>query len=71
MAHALNLNAYATYANSAQPGILARLQQALADYRAYRAVHDQLDALSDRDLADIGLSRLTVRDVARAAASGR
>ena len=71
MAHALNLNAYATYANSAEPGILARLQQALADYRAYRAVRDELDTLTDRDLADIGLSRLTVRDTARAAASGR
>ena len=71
MAHALNLNAYATYANAAQPGILARLQQALADYRAYRAVRDELDTLTDRDLADIGLSRLTIRDVARAAASGR
>ena len=47
MAHALNLNACATYANAAQPGIFARLQQALADHRAYRAVHDQLDALSD------------------------
>ena len=71
MAHALNLNAYATYANSAEPGILARLQQALADYRAYRAVRDELDTLTDRDLADIGLSRLTVRDVALAAAYGR
>ena len=67
MAHALNLNAYTTYANSAQPGVLARLQQALADYRAYRALHNELDALTDRDLADIGLSRLTVRDTARAA----
>lgn len=67
MAHALNLNAYATYANSAQPGILARLQQALENYRAYRAVRDELDTLTDRDLADIGLSRLTIRDVARAA----
>ena len=70
MAHALNLNAYATYAHAARPGIVARLQQALADYRAYRARHDELDALTDRDLADIGLSRLTIRDTARAAVYG-
>lgn len=70
MAHALNLNAYATYAHAARPGIVARLQQALADYRAYRALHDELDALTDRDLADIGLSRLNIRDTARAAVYG-
>ena len=44
---------------------------ALADNRAYCAIRDELDALSDRDLADIGLSRLTVRHTARAAAYSR
>lgn len=70
MAHALNLNAYATYAGATKPGILARLQQALADHRAYRAIHDELAAFSDRDLADIGLTRQTIRDAARAAVTG-
>jgi uncharacterized protein YjiS (DUF1127 family) len=62
MAHAINLNAYADHAD--RPGLFARLQQSFADYRAYLAMHEELDALSDRELADVGLSRLTVRDVA-------
>jgi uncharacterized protein YjiS (DUF1127 family) len=65
MAHAINLNAYADYTE--QPGIFARLSQAFADRREYQATYNELNALSDRELADIGLSRLNVRDVAREA----
>lgn len=71
MAHALNINTYAGYAvHAAQPGIFARLHQVVADHLAYRAIHNELAAFSDRDLADIGLSRETIRDVARAAVYG-
>ena len=65
MAHAINLNAHADYAE--QPGIFARLRQAFADHRRFLATYDELNALNDRELADIGLSRLNVRDVARQA----
>jgi uncharacterized protein YjiS (DUF1127 family) len=65
MAHAINLNAYADYAE--QPGIFARLRKTFADQRKYLATYDELNALNDRELADIGLSRLNVRDVAREA----
>jgi uncharacterized protein YjiS (DUF1127 family) len=65
MAHAINLDAYTSYAE--QPGLFARLLQALADHRAYLSTYEELNALSDRELADVGLSRLNVRDVARAA----
>ena len=68
MAHVLNFGDYA--GPSAAPGVFARLRQAIADFRAYRALHDELDALSDRELADLGLSRLNVRDIARAAVYG-
>ena len=68
MAHANTLNAYADYAE--QPGIFARLRQAFAAQRAYLATYEELDALSDRALADLGLSRLNVRDVAREAVYG-
>jgi uncharacterized protein YjiS (DUF1127 family) len=68
MAHAINLNAYADYAK--QPGIFARLRQSFADHREYVATYDELNALSDRELADIGLSRWNVRDVARVAIYG-
>jgi uncharacterized protein YjiS (DUF1127 family) len=68
MAHAINLNAYADY--DEQSGIFARLRQAFAAHREYLATYDELNALNDRDLADIGLSRLNVRDVARASVYG-
>jgi uncharacterized protein YjiS (DUF1127 family) len=68
MAHAINLNAYAYYAE--RPGIFARLRQAFADHREYLATYDELNALSDRELADIGLSRWNVREVAREATYG-
>lgn len=65
MAHAINLNAYADYTE--QPGIFVRLRQAFGDHRKYQATYNELNALNDRELADIGLSRLNVRDVAREA----
>ena len=68
MAHANAVNAYADYLE--QPGIVTRLWQAIADQRAYLATYEELDALSDRALADLGLSRLNVRDVAREAVYG-
>ena len=68
MAHAISLNDYAGHAE--QPGIFARLRQAIADQRAYLATYGELNALTDRDLADLGLSRLNVRDVAREAVYG-
>jgi uncharacterized protein YjiS (DUF1127 family) len=68
MAHAINLNAYADY--DEQPGIFARLRQSIADHGKYLATYDELNALSDRGLADIGLSRWNVRDVAREAIYG-
>jgi uncharacterized protein YjiS (DUF1127 family) len=61
-------HAYADYAE--QPGIFARLRQAFADHRKFLATYDELNALNDRELADIGLSRLDVRDVAREAIYG-
>jgi len=68
MAHAINLSAYADYAQ--QPGIFARLRQSFAHHRKYLATYDELNALSDRGLADLGLSRLDVRDVAQEAVYG-
>ena len=69
MAHAINLNAYADFAE--QPGIFARLRQAFADHRKYLATYDELNSLSDRELADLNLSRLSIRDVAREAVYGK
>ncbi|HRO10291.1 DUF1127 domain-containing protein [Amaricoccus sp.] len=46
------------------PGLGARIGKWLADYRLYRRTLDELEALSDRELADLGLSRLQIRDIA-------
>lgn len=67
MAHAISLHDYAA---AGEPGLFARARKALADYQAYRAVLDELKALSDRELSDLGISRLNIRDVARQAAYG-
>ena len=41
-----------------------------AQYRVYRQTLRELGALSNRDLADLGLSRSMIADVARVAAYG-
>lgn len=51
-------------------GVLARLSRAVASHRKYLAAYEELNALTDRDLADLGVSRLNVRDLAREVAYG-
>jgi uncharacterized protein YjiS (DUF1127 family) len=46
-------------------GFVARVRKAIADYRLYRATFDELAQLNDRELADLGLTRFMIRDVAR------
>ena len=65
MAHAISLNDYALPNRSI--GLFARLSRALAQYRTFRTVQDELDALSDRELADLGITRLNIREIAREA----
>ncbi len=48
--------------------IVARVQQAHARRVIYRQTLRELEALSNRDLADLGLSRSMIRQVAREAA---
>ena len=67
MAHAINLNAAAHYVE--QPSVFARLRQSFADYLEYLATHEELNALSGRQLADMGISRLSIREIARASVS--
>jgi uncharacterized protein YjiS (DUF1127 family) len=67
MAHAINLNADAHCVE--QPNLFARLRQSFADYREYLATYEQLSALSDRQLADMGFSGLSIREIARASVS--
>jgi uncharacterized protein YjiS (DUF1127 family) len=45
-------------------GFFAGVRKAFADYRLYRQTLAELDALSNRELRDLGLSRLSIRQVA-------
>jgi uncharacterized protein YjiS (DUF1127 family) len=45
-----------------------RLRQAAKARAVYSETFEELSALSDRDLADLGISRLSIGDVAREAA---
>lgn len=41
------------------------LGERLALYRSYRATLEELEMLTDRELADIGMHRSNIRDIAR------
>jgi uncharacterized protein YjiS (DUF1127 family) len=52
-------------------GWIAQLRQSLASYGLYRQTLGELQALTDRELADLGLSRLSIRQVAYESVYGR
>ena len=66
MAYAISLNHYA----AREIGLFARLRKAFDDHRAYLSVRRELDALTDRELSDLGISRHNIGDIAREAAYG-
>lgn len=51
-------------------GLVARIAGAIAGYRAYSQTRRELDVLSDRELADIGLSRADIVRIARSSVYG-
>lgn len=68
MAHAIHLYDHA--GSTRRPGLLARLRRTFADHRKYLATCDELNALSDRELADLGISRGNVREIAHESVYG-
>jgi uncharacterized protein YjiS (DUF1127 family) len=50
-------------------GLFARLAEARARDHAYRRTYRELDQMSDRDLADIGITRFMIGDIAAEAAA--
>jgi uncharacterized protein YjiS (DUF1127 family) len=64
MAHTL------TYEISQGFAPFARLRKAIADYRLYRSTLDELAVLSDRELADLGISRHSIHGIARESVYG-
>ncbi|MBE2275218.1 MAG: DUF1127 domain-containing protein [Rhodobacteraceae bacterium] len=55
----------------ASSGLFANLGAALARRRLYSRTLYELRQLTDRELADLGISRLSLTDVAREAAYGK
>ena len=46
----------------------SRIQNAIAAYLSYRRTYSALAALGDRELADLGIGRGNIEDVARSVA---
>jgi len=61
------MHALSAAARPTQPSLWARLQARRANARAIRTTVRELEALSDRALADIGISRCDIPRVARGA----
>lgn len=60
------LNGYGVVASSGnQPGLFARVANWLSEQRRLRRTIDELSQLTDRELADIGLYRDEIEQVAR------
>lgn len=53
-----------------ETGLVARFRKSLADYRLYRKTLAELEQLNDRELNDLGISRFSVREIAREAVYG-
>lgn len=50
---------------------VAAARDAFGRYKIYRATVNELDSLSNRELADIGMNRSMIKSVATEAAYGR
>lgn len=61
----MTIVATSTLTAAPQDGFFARLRAKREASRTVRATMRELNALSDRDLGDIGISRCDIADVAR------
>ncbi len=51
-------------------GLIGRLRRALSDYRHYSSTVAELQLLSDRELADLGIHRSSISDIAHKSVYG-
>ena len=49
-------------------GLIGGMSHRWSQYKTYRRTFEELDALTDRELADLGISRLQLRSIAYKAA---
>lgn len=62
------VSGFAPNLNSRVAGFVGGLTQRYAQYKTYRRTLEELQSLSDRELADLGVSRHSVRAIAYKAA---
>jgi uncharacterized protein YjiS (DUF1127 family) len=70
MAQALTYPARSRAAE-ADAGLVARLRRAWTEHRLYRDTVRELSQLTDRDLADLGVHRSNIPEIARESVYGR
>nr|WP_319246853.1 DUF1127 domain-containing protein [uncultured Celeribacter sp.] len=71
MAYANDIRNAATAPSALSGGLFKAVAERFARYKVYRETVLELSELSDRDLADLGMSRSTIRAVAYEAAYGK
>jgi len=50
---------------------VANTRSRMAQYSTFRRTRDELNALTDRELADLGINRTMIREIAQEAAYGK
>jgi uncharacterized protein YjiS (DUF1127 family) len=70
MAHSIT-NTYDASIAGGLGGLIERLRRGYANYRLYRKTLDELEVLNDRELNDLGISRLVIREIARESVYGK
>jgi uncharacterized protein YjiS (DUF1127 family) len=70
MAYANDINSAAPASSASFGGVFKSLAERFARYRVYSETLLELSVLDDRDLADLGMSRASIRAVAYEAAYG-
>ena len=65
MAHAINVAQNGNFIADRVRAVVASVSNAIELRKKYIATRDELDSLSDRELADLGISRWAVTSIAR------
>jgi uncharacterized protein YjiS (DUF1127 family) len=70
MAHSIT-NTYDGGITGGLSSLIERLRRGYANYPLYRKTLDELEVLNDRELNDLGISRLVIREIARESVYGK
>lgn len=65
-----NTTTYTLGSVASESGLMARFRKMVADYRLYRQTLEELQGLTNRELADLGISSASIHQIAREAVYG-